>query len=134
LQPNIPLRSKSTTAYERDQSVWAAVSDRPMTRWDVPPSKRGHVLLRGLDINTKEEPETPTAAKIEAVSPLAQVHHGNYCRPTFIVHPREDDLIPWEQAQRMDDALRKQGIESHLRIVDGVPHLFDMPNPRIIDI
>jgi acetyl esterase/lipase len=151
LQPNVPLGSKSTTAYELDESVWAAVSDRPITRWNVPPSKRAlggwmaptdprsrlalymnlngrtlHVLLRGLDINTKEEPETPTAAEIEAVSPLAQVRHGNYCTSTFIVHPREDDLIPWEQAQRMNDALRKQGIESHLRIVDGVPHLFDM--------
>jgi acetyl esterase/lipase len=151
LQPNIPLGSESTTAYELDESVWAAVSDQPMTRWNVPLSKRAlggwmeptdprsrlalymnwngrtlHVLLRGLDIHTKEEPETPTAADIEAVSPLAQVRHGIYRTPTFIVHPREDDLIPWEQAQRMDDALRKRGIESHLRIVDGVPHLFDI--------
>ena len=85
-----------------------------------------HVLLRGLDVRTKKEPQAPTAEEIQAVSPLAQVRHGNYCTPTFIVHPRNDDLIPWEQAQRMHDALRNKGIESHLQVVDGVPHLFDM--------
>ncbi|EAT86513.1 hypothetical protein SNOG_06682 [Parastagonospora nodorum SN15] len=151
LQPNIPIGSKSATSYELDGSVWTAVSDRAMTRWNVPPSKRAlggwmaptdarsrlalymnwhgrtlHVLLRGLDVRTKKEPQAPTAEEIQAVSPLAQVRHGNYCTPTFIVHPRNDDLIPWEQAQRMHDALRNKGIESHLQVVDGVPHLFDM--------
>lgn len=150
-QPNIPRGSESTTPYELDDRIWDAVKDKPITRWNVPLSKRAlggwmapsdprsrlalymnwsgrtlHILLHGLDKQKKQEPEAPTAAEREAVSPLAQVRKGNYGTPTFIVHPRQDDLIPWQQAQRMENALRDRGIESHLRIVEDTPHLFDM--------
>ena len=67
----------------------------------------------------------PTAEEIAAISPLAQIRKGTYTTPTFIIHPKDDDLIPWAQAQRTDEALQKQGIESQLRIVDDAPHLFD---------
>ncbi|KAE8137485.1 hypothetical protein BDV38DRAFT_283033 [Aspergillus pseudotamarii] len=151
LQPNIPEGSESATTYELDESIWVAVHEKALTRYNVPPAQRAvagwmapsdprsrlalymnwhgrtlHVLLRGLDQQRRKEPEMPTPAEVAAVSPLAQVRRGTYTTPTFIIHPRGDDLIPWGQAQRTYEALCKQGVESQLRIVDDVPHLFDM--------
>lgn len=63
---------------------------------------------------------------IKAASPLAQIQAGNFSTPTFLIHPRDDDLIPWQQAERTWKALRKEGVDAELRIVDGVCHLFDL--------
>ena len=45
-------------------------------------------------------PETPTPDRVAAISPLAQIRAANYATPTFLIHPRDDDLIPWRQAER----------------------------------
>lgn len=151
MQENIPRGSESSTGYDLDDSIWGAVSDKPITRWNVSPSKRAmggwmaptdprsrlalhmnwkgrtlHVLLNGLNARTREQPKAPTAAEKKAVSPLAHARDGTYRTPTFILYAREDDLIPWQQAQRMDEALKHHGIDSQTLIVDGVPHLFDL--------
>lgn len=152
LRPNIPEGSETaTTTYELDESIWAAVQDRPITRHNVSPMKRAlggwmapsdgrsrlalymnwhgrslHVLLRGLQKGRREEPQMPGKEEIVAVSPLAQIRRGAYTVPTFIVHPRDDDLIPWEQAQRTYEALRERGVDGQLRIVEDAPHLFDL--------
>ena len=68
----------------------------------------------------------PTAAQVQAISPLAQIQMGNYCVPTFIVHGGQDDLIPWQQAARTYDALIAQGVPAQIRILDNAPHLFDI--------
>ena len=69
---------------------------------------------------------TPTLAQIQAISPLAQIRQGTYRTPTFLIHPHDDRLIPWQQARRTIDELRSRGIESELRIVYNVDHLFDL--------
>ena len=68
----------------------------------------------------------PSNAQIQAISPLAQIRNGTYRTPTFIVHPTNDDLIPWQQAQRTADELQRQGVEGELRIVNDAIHLFDL--------
>lgn len=138
--------------FELDEHLWAGgVFDAPITRYNVAPSKRAlggwlapsdprsrlalymncsgrtlHVLLAGLDKKTRREPAAPAQADVVAVSPLAQVRAGNYATPTFILHPRGDDLIPWQQAQRTWEALREVHVDAELRIVEGVGHLFDL--------
>ncbi|KAI1389672.1 uncharacterized protein F4822DRAFT_428014 [Hypoxylon trugodes] len=152
MQPNIPHGSKAKEhTYEYNDELWEAISDSPITRYNVPTKKRAlggwmapsdprsrlvlhmnwhgralHVLLNGMNKNNKREPGTPSAEQIAAVSPLAQVRSQNYVTPTFIIHPRQDDLIPWQQAVRTYEALNTRGIDSELRIVEGVPHLFDL--------
>ena len=66
--------------------------------------------------------------RIIAASPLAQIRAGNYAAvPTFLIHPRKDDLIPWQQAERTWQALKNRGVaDAELRIVEDVPHLFDV--------
>ncbi|KAI8958242.1 hypothetical protein F5Y11DRAFT_362834 [Daldinia sp. FL1419] len=88
------------------------------------------VLVHGLNKNAQQSgiPQlpAPTPAQVQAISPLAHIRNGSYRTPTFIVHPYEDDLIPWQQAQRTADELRDQGIESELRLISNAAHLFDM--------
>ncbi|KAL2278825.1 hypothetical protein FJTKL_14164 [Diaporthe vaccinii] len=140
--------------FELDEQLWTdGVFDAPITRYNVAPGKRAlggwlapsdprsrlalymncrgrtlHVLLAGLDRRTRREPtdDAPASADVVAVSPLAQVRAGNYATPTFILHPRGDDLIPWQQAQRTWEALREANVDAELRIVEGVGHLFDL--------
>ncbi|KAH8886520.1 ketoacyl-synt-domain-containing protein [Thozetella sp. PMI_491] len=138
---------------ELDEEIWKGISNRPITGHCVPPLSRAygvtggltlndprtrlalymnwrgktlHVLLNGLNKQTREEPGNPTPAQIAAVSPLAHIRAGEYRTPTFIIHPRKDDLIPYQQSQRTVASLNAVGIETELRIVEGLPHLFDV--------
>ncbi|KAJ5446662.1 hypothetical protein N7445_001483 [Penicillium cf. griseofulvum] len=152
LRPNMPVGSESTTApYELDQNTWSAVREKPITSYNVALADRAiggwlsstdprsrlalymnwhgrslHVLLNGLCPTRREEPAAPTEEAIRAVSPLAQICSGAHSTPTFIIHPRDDDLIPWQQAQRTYEALQRRGIDSQLYIVEDAPHLFDI--------
>ncbi|RYP43080.1 hypothetical protein DL770_011874 [Monosporascus sp. CRB-9-2] len=139
-------------AYELDDQIWAGVFDSPITGYNVRPTERAlggwmapgdarsrlalhmnwhgrtlQVLLGGLDKKTREQHRaTPAPERVAAVSPLAQVRGGSYTTPTFLIHPRQDDLIPWQQAEHTWRAMRAAGMEAQLRIVEDVPHLFDI--------
>ncbi|KAI0095974.1 hypothetical protein F4814DRAFT_453954 [Daldinia grandis] len=88
------------------------------------------VLVHGLKKDSQQNgtPQlpTPTPTQVQAISPLAHVRNGSYRTPTFLVHPYEDDLIPWQQAQRTADELCSRGIDSELRLISNATHLFDM--------
>ncbi|MDD5198863.1 MAG: alpha/beta hydrolase [Terrimicrobiaceae bacterium] len=62
-----------------------------------------------------------TAADLPAVardaSPLFRVDATS--APFLIFHGRSDDLVPLDNAERLDAALRKAGVESRLIIYDG---------------
>lgn len=47
-------------------------------------------------------------------------------RPGLLVRPRDDDLTPWQQAERTCKALRAEGVNAELVTVEGVAHLFDL--------
>ncbi|KAI9653645.1 MAG: hypothetical protein M1821_006992 [Bathelium mastoideum] len=106
-------------SYSLDEDVWAGVQDRPITSYNIPSSKRAlggwmvgsdprsrlalyiywhgrtlHVLLNGLDWQSRRRPQAPAPAEIQAIDPLAYICKGHYSTPTFIIHPRQDDPIP----------------------------------------
>lgn len=143
--------ASASVPYDLDDTIWAGLSDQPIASYNIPSSKRAlggwlapsdprsrlalhmnwhgrtlHVLLNGLDKTTRCVPSAPEPTHIAAVSPLARIRKGEYRTPTFIIHPRQDDLIPWQQAQRTWEALRAAGIDADLRIVEDAPHLFDV--------
>ena len=155
-RPNVPHASNPTASdlsagHEIDDDVWTAVNDRPITGYNIPATKRAiggwlasgdarsrlalymnwhgrtlHVLLNGLNKKLRKAPSAPSSADIAAISPLAQIRDMKYQTPTFIIHPRQDDLIPWQQAQRTWEALRAAGVDAELRILEDVGHLFDV--------
>ncbi|OTA83717.1 hypothetical protein M434DRAFT_400622 [Hypoxylon sp. CO27-5] len=91
------------------------------------------ILVNGLKKSAQNGVQTgppklpqPTPEQVQAISPLAQIRKGNYRTSTFLVHPYDDDLIPWQQAQRTADELRRSGVEAELRLIGNAAHLFDM--------
>ena len=68
----------------------------------------------------------PTLARIQEISPYAQVVKGNFKTPSYFIHGTKDDLIPWQQAQRMNDSLRERGVEVGISVLHGAKHLFDL--------
>ncbi|KAL9031279.1 MAG: hypothetical protein Q9196_000686 [Gyalolechia fulgens] len=82
------------------------------------------LLGQGLPYNASS-PATPSRSEIASISPYAQILAGVYRSPTFLIHGRSDDLIPWQQSMRTVEALRSMGIEAGIEIIEGAKHLFD---------
>ncbi|KAF1964890.1 hypothetical protein BU23DRAFT_604520 [Bimuria novae-zelandiae CBS 107.79] len=128
-----PVTAYSPPAASRAAGGWMAKSD-PRSRIVLHMNWYGqtlHVLINGLKgkkarRNGPLQLPQPTTAQIQAISPLAQIRKGMYQTPTYIVHPTDDDLIPWQQAQRTADELRNRGVRSEVRIVKNAIHLFDL--------
>ncbi|KAI0204033.1 hypothetical protein F4808DRAFT_475527, partial [Astrocystis sublimbata] len=144
--------NSTTSGYPLDEEIRAAVHNQPITSYNVsgnanlplggwlaPRDPRSrlllymnwkgrtlHVLLNGLSKTGTDEPAAPEPADVAAISPLAQIRRGAYRTPTFMIHTREDDLLPWAQAERTHAALRAQGVDAELRMLDEGPHLFDI--------
>lgn len=155
MQPNVPAGA-SSDPYDLDSKIMDGISDTPITGYNVPAGTRAlggwlapsdprsrlalhmnthghtlHVLLGGLSTANNKSLSNcslppPTAESIKAASPLSQIRSGNYNTPTFLIHPREDDLIPWQQAERTWQGLREKGVQAELRVLEKVPHLFDV--------
>ncbi|KUI58292.1 Conidial yellow pigment biosynthesis polyketide synthase [Cytospora mali] len=155
-RPNLaPGADHDGNIYEIDEETWInGIMERPITSYNVPKQKRAlggwlapsdprsrlalymntkgrtlDILLGGLDKRTRKgfKQNPLNTETLQAVSPLAQINKGKYNVPTFLVHPRLDDLIPWQQSERSFKALQSRGVDSELRIIDGgAPHLFDM--------
>ena len=67
----------------------------------------------------------PSTQDIICCSPLAQVKRGLYTTPTFLVHGTADELIPWQQSQRVWQELTSRGVIAHLELIPGRPHICD---------
>jgi acetyl esterase/lipase len=62
-------------------------------------------------------------AAYRAASPLAYVR--SYCPPVLLVHGTQDPVVPYEQADALQAALRGAGVESWLEPLPGKGHGFD---------
>ena len=83
-------------------------------------------LLHGPSSSSPSTPAPqPTQSQIRSISPFAQIRSGAYRTPTFLIHGRPDDLIPWQQSARTIEALRDSGVEAGIEVVEGARHLFD---------
>ncbi|KAE8148647.1 hypothetical protein BDV25DRAFT_141606 [Aspergillus avenaceus] len=128
------LHDKPTIGYtptKRALGGWMSLED-PRSRiilhmnWE---GKSLPVLINGLrrtGAKTVSNPPMPSVEQIRAISPLAQIHSGNYKTPTFLIHGTRDDLVPWQASQRIHDALRERGVTSELVILEDALHLFDL--------
>ncbi|KAI0180672.1 hypothetical protein GGR52DRAFT_583146 [Hypoxylon sp. FL1284] len=150
MKPNFPAGTDAAAGQFRTDDIWDGVFEAPITRYNIAASKRAiggwlapsdargrialymnwrgrtlHVLLQGLNRAARTEPPAPSRSLIDAVSLHPQVRNGCYTTPTFLIHPRQDDLIPIEQAHKTYTALTDAGVEAEVRVMEDVPHLFD---------
>jgi dipeptidyl aminopeptidase/acylaminoacyl peptidase len=51
-------------------------------------------------------------------------HAANVSRPLLILHGRNDDVVAYEQAERMDKALRKAGKSFRLVTLEDSDHSY----------
>lgn len=63
---------------------------------------------------------------IRAFSPVTYVTSDD--APVFTVHGKADLLVPYVQAERLDDALRRAGIAHTMLLVDGMEHGIEIDN------
>ncbi|KKK24813.1 hypothetical protein P175DRAFT_0558619 [Aspergillus ochraceoroseus IBT 24754] len=139
-----PITAYNPPAAKRAMGGWMNPTD-PRSRIALHMNWKGralHVLLNGLspqksngistDDYTDGLPE-PSLEQIQSVSPLAHIQRGAYQVPTFIIHGTNDDLIPWQQAKRTYDELRKHDVVAEIRILEGAVHLFDLYRSYEVD-
>ena len=63
-------------------------------------------------------PDNPEKAL--KASPITYVSKND--PPFLLVHGDKDPLVPWQQSQMLNEALKKAGVESELQIVKGAGH------------
>jgi acetyl esterase/lipase len=77
------------------------------------------IFIPALGIDPKA-PRSDTQALLQKLSPITYVN-PNY-PPTLIVHGDSDKVVPLQQAQEMDQALAKLGIDHRLDVIPGGGH------------
>jgi acetyl esterase/lipase len=60
--------------------------------------------------------------RVRAASPISYV--GNDAPPFLIMHGLSDSSVPHCQSVMLYDALKREGREVTLRLIDGLPHTF----------
>ena len=65
-------------------------------------------------------PPEANAAKARAASPITYVHKG--AAPFLIMHGSADPLVPEQQSEKLDAALRNVGVESTLVVIPNAKH------------
>ena len=58
--------------------------------------------------------------KSEAASPITYV--TSKAPPFLILHGDQDGLVPCEQSEELEEALKKAGVEATLQVVKGAGH------------
>lgn len=65
--------------------------------------------------------------KIRDVSPVNFASKKS--APTYFLQGKKDELVPWQNAVWMADALRAKGVEADLNLIEGMGHSPDMSIP-----
>ena len=77
-------------------------------------------------------PNVTRRAEARAASPVTYVRRDS---PPFLVyHGAKDWLVPPEQSEALDAALRKAGVESHLVIVPEKGHAFSLDRAQLREV
>ncbi|KAF7586587.1 hypothetical protein BBP40_008644 [Aspergillus hancockii] len=128
-----PITGYNPPLEESPRAGWMSTSD-PRSRIALHMNWKGQtlpVLLKGWMYKDNYQGKCfdlspPTAAEIQAVSPLYQIRNGRYRTPTFFIHGTLDDLVPCEETERTYKELVSNGIEAEIRVVHEALHLFDI--------
>lgn len=83
-----------------------------------------NVLLKGLSSDALEE--KPDPALVRAISPMAHVRDGSYDVPTFLIHGKEDEIVPFKTAELFTQELEKCGVQHGFLGVPAVKHIHDL--------
>ena len=57
-----------------------------------------------------------------AMSPILEIREDKKCPPIMLAHGDADELVPFDQSEKMDRALKRAGHRAHLIRVRTAPH------------
>jgi acetyl esterase/lipase len=80
------------------------------------------LLLNG--VNGLDLPVSPES--VAAISPISQLRRGNYHTPTFIIHSRRDEIVPFVSTERFVEELKRRRVACGLLDLDDASHLHDL--------
>ena len=133
-----PITSYNPPTNQHPVGGWLSLAD-PRSRIVLDMNWKAHflpIVLNGLPSKRRSESNTlsfdmPARERIVEISPYAQIQKGKYKTPTFLVHGTVDDLIPWEQSERLCKELAKNNVVSEFGVVEGARHLFDLAGENV---
>ena len=111
--PDSPVNALAAIAPPTDLANWG----KPVFLLTDEPQMAMFIPALGFDPNG---PRKDMKALAQKLSPIAYVN-PKY-PPTLIVHGDSDKVVPLQQAQAMDQALTKAGVEHKLDVVPGGGH------------
>ena len=111
--PDSPVNAVAAISPPTDLVNWG----KPSFMLTNEPQMAIFIPALGIDPNT---PKTDREALLQKLSPITLVN-AKY-PPTLIVHGDADKIVPLQQAQTMDQALTKAGIEHKFEIIPGGGH------------
>ena len=82
------------------------------------------VMLNGLSSEALATP--PPLAKVQAISPMAQLKAGRYKVPTFVIHSDRDEIAPFRDSEAFVEELKARGVVGGLGRVKGKGHIHDL--------
>ena len=71
------------------------------------------------------DPPACGRARVSAASPVDHVDSGD--PPLLLIHGTSDRIIPYQQSERMAEALRRAGVSERLVLIPGAGHSFIGP-------
>ncbi|MCC6402604.1 MAG: alpha/beta hydrolase [Fimbriimonadaceae bacterium] len=75
------------------------------------------------------KPYAEAGEEIKDFSPVSHVSAGS--APVFTIHGTADPLVPVVQVDRLDEVLKKAGIEHEVRKVEGMGHALPVEKPEV---
>lgn len=75
------------------------------------------------------KPYEEAKEELKTFSPLNFVNKD--CAPVFTMHGKADTLVPYKQAERLDEALTKFNVVHETVLVDGMGHSVPMEKPEV---
>ncbi|PYI06809.1 BcPKS16, polyketide synthase [Aspergillus sclerotiicarbonarius CBS 121057] len=123
-----PITNYQPANCSEDNGFFGLQPGDPRSNLVLSVSKNGTALplLLNAQMGSADYLEMPSASRIAAISPLAQVREGNYRTPTFIIHSRQDQVAPFRAAERFIADLKARGVAGGLLGLQSVPHLHDL--------
>ena len=81
-------------------------------------------MLNGL--SSAALASSPSLAKIQSISPMAQLRAGKYRVPTFVIHSDRDEIAPFRASETFVEELKGKGVIGGLGRVQGKGHIHDL--------
>lgn len=81
-------------------------------------------MLNGFSSAALASP--PPLAKVQAISPMAQIKTGSYKVPTFVIHLDRDEIARFGASEAFVEELKGRGVRGGLGRVKGKGHIHDL--------